>query len=198
MGLHGIDILSSGRSVQSVFLTGPIRPSLVRKLILNDTGPELDSVGIARQIALRQRQSPANNWQEAVDNLKQLKGKEFPTLSNSQWEAMARTVWRDEGGKPVPDIRLGLQRMANAVSYDEKQVQLWKEVKLFDRCHKLLVRGEHSSLLTVEIAQRLMDRIPNLQEVVAEGQGHVPILHLNGLVGEILSFLRGEEENRSG
>ena len=196
MGLHGVDILSSGRSVQSVFLAGPIRPSLVRKLILNDTGPELDSVGIARQIALRQRQRPANSWQEAVDNLKQLKEKEFPCLTEPQWEALARTIWRDEAGKPVPDVRAELQRMANAASYDEKQVQLWPEAKLFNRSPKLLIRGEYSSLFTVEIAQRLGDKLPKLQQFIAQGQGHVPILHLNGLVEIILSFLQGGEEDR--
>ena len=196
MGLHGVDILTSGRSAQSVFLAGPIRPSLVRKLILNDTGPELDGIGIARQIALRQRQRPAGNWQEAVDNLKQLKEKDFPCLSEPQWEALAHTIWRDVEGKPVPDVRAELQRMANAASYDEKQVQLWPEAKLFNRSPKLLIRGEHSSFLTAEIAQRLADKLPKLQQFVAQGQGHVPILHLNGLTEIILSFLQGGEEDR--
>ena len=196
MGLHKIDILSSGRSVQSVFLTGPKRPSLVRKLILNDTGPELDSVGIARQTALRQRQSLVSNWQEAVQNLKQLKEKEFPSLTETQWEALARTIWREENGRPIPDINSNLQRFTNAVSYDEKQLQLWLEVKIFDQCPKLLIRGEHSTFVTPEIAKRLGDKVQNLQQIVAIGQGHVPLLHIDGIPKIILGFLEDEDEDR--
>ena len=108
---------------------------------------------------------------------------------------MARHTWRDDDGKPVPDYDKGLVRLTNAVSYDEKQPLLWTEFKLFHEHPTLLVRGEHSLLMTEEIAGRLAARHDDLKEIIATGQGHIPLLNLGDLPNQICRFLAASEDS---
>ena len=102
--LHHIDMVVSGYSLISVFNAMTRRPSLVRRLILNDAAPEFDAVGIARRTALMQRTDKPTNWQECAEQLRDLKAEEFPQFSDQDWLDMAEQNFRLEEGGPVPDI----------------------------------------------------------------------------------------------
>ncbi len=195
MGLHGIDVLVSGRSSYCVLLTAPKRPSLIRKLIFNDGGPEFDNVGIARLTALRQRQSLPTNWQDAMESLKQLKAESFPKLTDKHWNTLVRTIWHEDKGKFTPNIQPGLSRQSNAANYDEKQLQVWNELKLFRLHPVLLIRGENSLLMNIEIAEKFAKHMDDFQILVAKGQGHVPLLQVDGFSKKILAFLLDAEDD---
>ncbi len=193
LGLHGADLIVNGRSAIAVLLTGPKRPSLFNKLVFNDAAPMFDGVGIARLTALRQRQQIPKNWGEALANLKQLKGEDFPLLSDADWDGLVHAIWKEEKGKLLPSISAGLVRQTNAVSYEEKQLQAWQELKIFQNNPSLLIRGENSQLLSDEIAAQFSKSMADFQTITAKGQGHVPLLYLDNLPDKILSFLREEE-----
>ncbi|MEM9734445.1 MAG: alpha/beta hydrolase [Pseudomonadota bacterium] len=191
-GLHHIAALASGWGALPLFHAVVKRPGAVSKLILNDAGPTLDSVGIARQTALRQRQGAPSSWAEAGEQMKVLLDQDFPNATQADFLAMAKKRWRDDGGKPALNRSADLQRVSNTVNYDERPPEMWKEFALFRRCPTLLVRGEHSSLLTQEIAQQMAERHGKLVRLEAKDQGNIPDLAATGLPEALLAFLRGD------
>ena len=187
--LHHIDVMVSGYTVFTVFSAMSRRPSLVRRLILNDSAPEFDAVGIARRTALMQRTSQPENWEACAEQLRDLKGEEFPQFTDSDWLDMAKQDYRLEESGPVPDIAKGLVRWSNMADYDAQQPSLWPELRLFNRNPVLLVHGEHSGLVTTEIAQKTQAAHPDMDVIEAIGQGHVPQLERGPLPGQIVKFL---------
>ena len=170
-------------------MTAPKRPGLVRKLVLNDAGPEFDSVGIARSAALRKRTSAPDNWEQAKSYLHNNLQDQFPGFDADDWKALAETIWRNEDGRPVADYDKSLLRMSNDVDYDNRQLQLWPEFRIFRSTPTLLIRGENSRLMTIPIVETMRATLPSLTVLDAKGQGHVPCLDRDGLTQAVLEFL---------
>ncbi|MEL6504272.1 MAG: alpha/beta hydrolase [Pseudomonadota bacterium] len=192
LGLHHMAALASGWGALPLFHAVVKRPGAVSRLILNDAAPTLDSVGIARQTALRQRHGAPANWDEAAEQMQALLDQDFPNASPADFLAMAKRRWRDDHGKPALNRSADLQRVSNTVNYDERPPEMWKEFALFNRCPTLLVRGEHSSLLSEDIAGAMADRHGKLVRLEAKDQGHIPDLAAVGLPEAVLAFLRGD------
>ena len=47
-GLHHTNAIANGRAAFGLLATAPKRPTLLRRFVLNDGGPQLDGVGLAR------------------------------------------------------------------------------------------------------------------------------------------------------
>jgi pimeloyl-ACP methyl ester carboxylesterase len=187
--LHEFDVVVSGYSCFVVFHAATKRPGMVRRLILNDASPEFDAVGIARRHALVHMAKHPSSWDEGVDLLRDMKGEEFPEFSDEDWQDLSKIVWLERNGKPVLDRVKGLARFSNVVDYDSALPSMWSQFKLFCRRPTLLIHGEHSALVTKDIAEKMKRVCPDLTIITAEKQGHAPQLHRNGLAEKILAFL---------
>ncbi|MDD9910909.1 MAG: alpha/beta hydrolase [Ahrensia sp.] len=187
--LHHADFLVTGRSIYVLLLALIKRPGMARRVILNDAAPEFDAVAIARETALNHRETPPSNWDDAIALLKKRKGEQFPAFGEKDWEHAASVRWTDKDGKPAPTIDKRLVRLSNASDFDAPQPRLWREFKLLNTMPTLLIRGEHSALLTPELAERMQASHPNLSIEIAQGQGHTPALHLANLPQIIHRFL---------
>lgn len=189
LNLHHADFLVSGRGIHPLLLTAPKRPGMVRRLVLNDAAPEFDAVGIARLSAVSKRLGVPGNWAEATSQIKKLKVEEFPDFDDDQWLTMAKTIWHDDQGKPVPSIAKGLSRLSNSTDYDSKQPAMWAEFKLLQDRPALLIRGEKSILLSEDITTRIQHAHKALEVISVPNQGHVPQLKTGDLPEHILRFL---------
>ncbi|MEM8749507.1 MAG: alpha/beta hydrolase [Pseudomonadota bacterium] len=190
--LHDIDVLVSGRAVFAVILTAPKRPTLFRRLVLNDAAPEFDNVGIARLATAAKRMPMPKSWDEASQLLQQLNGEAFPIFTDEDWNEQARLHWADKDGTPALGHHKNLIRLSNADDYDIRQPVLWDVFKLFRTHRCLLVRGEHSELVTPEIEQTLVKFLEDGETVTAMGQGHCPALHQDDLPHTIAAFLAAD------
>lgn len=191
--LHHVDVLVSGHSAFVIFIAARKRPNLVRKLILNDGAPELDTLGTARHTTLLKRIVQPDSWASAARQMRELKAGQFPSFDDKDWLVMAQHTWRNDNGIPVTDIAKGLTRSSNLVDFDTRQPAMWKELKLFDRHDILLINGEFSALVTESIVEQIQTRHPQTQVIVVEGQGHVPLLNRGDLPRKIFQFLAAEE-----
>lgn len=187
--LHHIDIVVSGYSVFAVLHALTKRPGLVRKLVLNDAAPEFDPVGIARHAALMHRNATPSNWSDCAAQLERDKGAEFPQFDTQDWQDMAHQIWRDDNGHPVPDYAKDLKRWSNLVDYDSRRPSLWPEFGILRNRPVLLVRGEHSDLVTQQIVEIMQSSHDDLNMLLAANQGHVPQLDRDGLSVQVLEFL---------
>jgi pimeloyl-ACP methyl ester carboxylesterase len=143
----------------------------------NDIGPKIDSQGLIRIRSYLGADPQFESWDHAVRALKAT-NPGFPSLSDEEWLAFARRVFRDEGGLPRADYDAGLTR--NFPTVEEiasgKVPELWGLLELMAELPSVVLRGEHSDLLSAETVSEMQARHKRLAAVTVAERGHVPFL----------------------
>lgn len=152
-------------------------PDRLAGVALNDIGPELAPAGLARIASYAGLSSDAATWAEAAEYARTRNGAAFPDYGEVDWAAFARRLFREEAGRPVLDYDLRIMEPFRQAA-DQPAPDLWP---LFDKLAAggrplLLIRGEHSDLLTPETAAAMRARAPQMQFVEVPGVGHAPML----------------------
>ena len=170
------------------------RPELIRRLVLNDIGPQLELEGI-RGIAAYVGQDPRfKRLGEVAEYLKKVHA-DFGDLTDAQWSEMTtHSVMRHpEGGYGLHyDPAIGLPFKTPPEKAPPASWDLWEQIT----CPVLLLRGERSKLLSRATADRMAKTGPKAQVVEIEGVGHAPALMNEAQVALLREFITfGDEED---
>ena len=194
--VHDLDRFLTAFALENVALIGTAlgaavalayagaRPYTVRRLVINDSGPETNRSGEER-VRSYLRESPAAfpTLKTAVtwwrDTYPILRGYDLGTLrafvlTNLKEQEDGSFIWRFD---PLFRTLAGHPQLHD--------VDLWASARLV-RCPTLIVRGAESDILSPAVAHRLRDTIPGAQLVDLPQVGHAPSL----LEPEILPLLR--------
>ena len=186
---HHCDVVGSARGgLVAMCLTGP-RPALIRRLVLNDIGPEIDGVGLARLRMAAARVAEPSTWEEAVAAIRAQVGQLFPALTTDDHESLARVTYRDDEGRPRMAVHPSVFAHFAAIDADARYPTLWPEFRALRAKPVLLLHAEHSDALAPATVERMSREHPNLAVETVEGQGHAPILHGGEWPGRIVAFL---------
>jgi pimeloyl-ACP methyl ester carboxylesterase len=165
--------LSRG-GLHALMLAGA-QPGLVRALILNDVGPELNPAGLATIKNYIGSLPLLRDTEEAIAHYKRAMGARFPGVPDEQWRFYA------ENSLNVTPERLRLSydpqlaRTMESFDPDAPLPDFWPQFCALD-APILALRGEHSDLLTPEVHDQMAARNPRCQTFVVPGQGHAPLL----------------------
>ena len=145
----------------------------VRKLVLNDIGPELPQA--AQQRILHYAGSPS-----AFATVSELEAyfrtiyKPYGWLSDAQWRRLTETSTRRlPDGRVTPHYDPAMVRQFVAHPTDYEQWEAWDSLDI----PVLALRGESSDLLLPEVAERMRNRGPRAVVVTMPGCGHAPALN---------------------
>jgi pimeloyl-ACP methyl ester carboxylesterase len=157
----------------------------IRRLVLNDIGPELGEAAVERI-----RTYAGNPAQfERVSELEQYFRtiyKPFGWMSDEQWRRLTESsTRRAPEGKVTPhyDPKMVLQFSHHPNDYD-----LWQAWDAID-VPTLCLRGENSDLLLPDVAQEMRRRGPRAEVVTIVGCGHAPALNVPEQLQLIERFL---------
>ncbi|GEC30104.1 hydrolase [Sinorhizobium fredii USDA 205] len=165
-------------------------PALIARVVLNDIGPVIELEGLLRiRDYLNAPQGPSS-WAEAPDFLRRLHGADFPLLGPQDWREMGEALYRDENGMPIADFDPAIADQLQGLTGEAVLPSLWPQFEAFAAIPAMVVRGEYSRLLSATTVQDMARRHPGLIAVTAPGQGHAPLLHLDGLRQVIGDFVR--------
>lgn len=170
------------------FLAG-LHPGRVRQVILNDVGPVLEKAGL---MAIRDYLATGGgpkSWADCPGYLKSVHGPTFPALDEADWQEMAIALYRDESGNPVADYDQAIAGQIATIDFSQPIPDLWAQYKALTPYPLLILRGEHSQLLSIETTKEMLARHPKAKLLTVRGQGHAPLLHLPPLAAEITAFL---------
>ena len=165
--------------------------SPVKKLVLNDAGPVIAKAALER-IAAYVGQTPSFASLEDAEQYVRAISAPFGPHSDAQWRFLTETwVRRNEDGRwhPHYDTRIA---EAYRASMPEKDLELWH---LYDavRCPTLLVRGEHSDVVSRQSAAEMARRGPKAKLAEIRGVGHAPTLLQPEQIAVVRDFLRQGE-----
>jgi len=175
---------SMGGLISILFAGG--YPHRVEKLILNDIGPDIDPVGIAR-IGSYVGEAPTE-----FDNLKEVAAyyrEHYPPMRNiPEPELIEQVKWSvkpAENGKLTwkmdPQIRKPMRTAA-------RPLDMWVPFARIE-APVLVIRGAESDILASRTVERMLSVIRNVESVEVPGVGHAPSLMEPESLAAIRKFL---------
>lgn len=157
----------------------------IRRLILNDIGPELGDAAVQR-IRSYAGSPPQFDLVSELEQYFRTVYKPYGWLSDEQWRRLAETsARRTPDGKVTPhyDPKMVIQFTAHPQDYD--QWPAWDAIDVPTLC----LRGETSDLLLPEVAEAMRSRGPRAVVVTIPGCGHAPALNVPGQFALVERFL---------
>ena len=164
--------------------------SPLRRLVLNDIGPALDSAGLKRIGGYVGQAARWATLDEAADALLAI-SQGFGPHSREQWLALTRPQLKADGDGFVPRSDPAIAVPFRSVTPEMSkagEAMLWQAYDSL-RNPLLLLRGAESDLLSRATAQAMTERGPKARLVEFAGVGHAPTLVQPDQVQVVRSFL---------
>jgi pimeloyl-ACP methyl ester carboxylesterase len=157
----------------------------VTHLVLNDVGAVITRASLARIAAYVGKAPSFRSVEEAERYIRSIAAP-FGPHSDAEWRFLTETWLRrnDDG-----TLRAHYDpRIAQAATVPERDLELWSVYDAM-RCPTLVLRGEHSDLLTRDTAAEMAKRGPRAKVAEIRGVGHAPTLLHADQVAIVRDFL---------
>jgi len=166
------------------------RPKMIAAAILNDSGPEIAPEGVARILGYAGKGAIIRDWRDAADYLRRVNGAAFPAFADADWDRFARRTFRDGADGPQLDYDPAISGVLARPGWLTTFIARLLFRRLARGRPTMLLRGELSDLITVDIAARMAKAAPSLRTIVVPNVGHAPMLDEPVAVDAIDQFLR--------
>ena len=177
LGIERFAIIGTSRGgIAAMVMAARALPRMAG-VLFNDIGPKIDKAGLLRIRTYLGTDPQFAGWPDAVAALKS-SNPGFDTLSEAEWLAFARRVYREVNGVPRADYDPALAQNFPSVADIEagKVPELWALLDMMADVPALVLRGEHSDLLSEDIVTAMQQHHRRITSVTVKDRGHVPFL----------------------
>jgi pimeloyl-ACP methyl ester carboxylesterase len=161
--------------------------SPVKRLVLNDAGPVI-AKGALERIATYVGQTPTFATLDEAEKYIRTIAAPFGPHTEAQWRFLTEAwVRRSDDGSWRPHYDTRIAELYRA-TMPEKDLEIWH---IYDtvRCPTLLIRGEHSDVVSRQTAAEMARRGPKAKVVEVKGVGHAPTLLNPSQIAIVRDFL---------
>jgi pimeloyl-ACP methyl ester carboxylesterase len=197
LGIAEAAFIGTSRGGLIIHVLGALQPTILKAIIFNDIGPAIAPAGLAHIQSYLDPAPRPKTFEEAVAAQRTAHGADFPVLGQADWEHMVAALYREVGGKFVPDFDVKLVGTMAGLDLTQPLPTLWPQFDALSAVPMLAIRGENSRLLSPATLEEMLRRHPALRTITVAGQGHAPFLETGALPAEIAGFLdRAESGGR--
>lgn len=168
--------IGTSRGGLHTMLLSASRPAAIHAAVLNDIGPVLNPLGLARIRGYIGKLPTPGSLPDAVDLLKRLMSKEFDNLSEEDWETYARITFTGPDGRFGQRYDPKIAKTLENFDLEQPRLDLWPQFDGLRNVPLLVLRGENSNLLSAATLAEMARRHPGCETYIAPGQGHPPLL----------------------
>jgi pimeloyl-ACP methyl ester carboxylesterase len=166
------------------------RPEAIAASVVNDVGPQLSPVGLARIMAYAGKPVEIRSWRDAREYVKRTNGAAFPKARDRDWRAFVDRVFdRGPRGRPVLAYDPRIAEPFKTATPDKPAPDMLPVFMALARKPMLLVRGGISDLLDAEGVALMRQHAPNMAYIEVPDVGHAPMLTEPAAKAAILRFL---------
>lgn len=153
--------------------TGPER---IAGAVLNDVGPELDPIGLARIRTYVGKAVWHPTWMHAARAVAEGNADVYPDYGIEDWLRMAKRLYRvNSSGRIVLDYDMKIAEPFR-VPGNEAGPDMWPTIDALKDRPLLVVRGDRSDILRPDVAERMVARHGDAELVTVPRTGHAPTL----------------------
>ena len=190
LDVGAVDWLGTSMGGVIGMLLASLPKSPVRRLVLNDIGPQVQAEAIARIAGYLGVPKHWATLDEAADALLEI-SKGFGLHTREQWLALTRPMLKPDGDGFKLHYDMNIAQPVRAVTPESAaagQVTMWFA---YDHiaCPTLVLRGADSDLLTRDTALAMTRRGPKAKLVEFAGVGHAPTLIAPDQTAAVREFL---------
>lgn len=177
LGLDRVTLIGTSRGGLIAMALSVTHPTRLASVVLNDIGPEVTEIGIARIMDYVGKTPPYTDLDEAARALAAGLGQDFPGVPLSRWREAADFMWAEVPGGGLSlryDARLRDALIGQAGVGDAPD--LWQ---LFDGLKPIplaTIKGANSDLFAQETLDKMQARRPDMITAIVPDRGHVPFL----------------------
>jgi pimeloyl-ACP methyl ester carboxylesterase len=195
-GLHDAAVIGTSRGGLLAMVMAAVRPTAIGAVVLNDIGPVIERSGLLRIVAYVGRIPLPATWSEATALVRDLNARQFPGVAEHLWEDLSRQWFNDDHGRPTHAYD---QRLGETMSILDSEIPtLWPQFEALSSRPTLVLRGEHSDILSESTVREMRLRHPRLEAMTVSGQGHAPLLRERPTLLAIADFLARTDPEMAG
>ncbi len=167
------------------------RPDAVAAAVLNDAGPEVGKVALARIGGYAGQAVPPMTREETAAYAQRVAGIAFPRYTADDWREMAARMFRErDDGLYERDYDPRVVRTAGPWLVRLLRPLLWHSFRRLARGRPtLLLRGALSDVLERELVERMVRAVPSLTVAEIPDVGHAPDLSEAAARAAVAAFL---------
>lgn len=184
--LQQAGFLSTSRGGLITMVLAAVQPARIGAVVLNDIGPVIETEGLSRIAGYVGRVPLPKTWGEAARTVKELTRRDFPKLSDDDAFIVARQLFNERDGRPVPGYDNKLSRCLSVL--DGPIPALWPQFDALKRVPLMVVRGGNSDLLTEATVNEMRRRHPYFTSLTVADEGHAPLLRDMPTISAIADF----------
>ena len=179
LGISELSIIGTSLGGLMAMIMASQRPQIVKAVVLNDIGPEVDPAGYARVLASAGSQFDVKSWPEAVQHCREAHLSVLPGKPAEFWQEFTRRTYRNnDAGEPEFEMDPNVYRVFTEATPERvagSPVDPWEAFRAVTMpC--LVLRGELSDFLSAEIVGRMQAVKPDLEHALIPQRGHAPLL----------------------
>lgn len=190
-GLHGATLIGTSRGGILAMLIAALQPTIIGAVVLNDIGPIIERDGLARIAGYAGRMPLPSTWKDAAQIIADMSRRHFPAVPMEHWEEAARAWYNEKDGRPAAGYD---PKISKSVSVTAHIPELWPQFMALGNVPTLVVRGEHSDILSAATLKDMLARHPNCAAMTVAGQGHAPLLKDQRSIDAIARFIAAAEK----
>lgn len=190
IGVQHVNLLGTSRGGLIAMVLAAARPGIMKTVILNDVGPEMNGPGLVRiKRSISNAKQPAS-LNEAALGLESAYKSYFPKLTREDWLDQARTAYMEKNGKLELRYDPKLLDTFRAINLDVRLPTMWPQFEGLSNLPTLLLHGKLSDFLTEEIVDKMKSAHSKLKVYTSEYEGHAPLLRDAKSQTAIAAFLK--------
>ncbi|HEX5779106.1 MAG TPA: alpha/beta hydrolase [Xanthobacteraceae bacterium] len=184
-GIEKAVFVGTSRGGILTMVMASVRPDVIAGAVLNDIGPIVEMTGLLRIKGYVGRLPPPADFADAARLLRGAMGNQFPGWSDATWDRYARLTWEETPRGLVTRYDPALSETLAGVDPEAFPPPLWEAFDALPDVPLMVIRGEHSDLLSRETVQAMRARRPALEVIEVAGEGHAPLLADERTLGPI-------------
>lgn len=174
--LHDLAVIGTSRGGIIGMLMAVMRPSSLGTIVMNDIGPVIETAGLARILGYAGKIPVPLNWEEAARLVRDINKRQFPALRESEWEELARQWFNEVDGRPASSYDPNVGKALSEIDISKPIPEMWAYFDALAQRPVLVLRGEHSDILSGKTVHDMQSRHPLLTAHTIQNEGHAPLL----------------------
>jgi pimeloyl-ACP methyl ester carboxylesterase len=168
-------------------LLAALRPAAIAGAVLNDIGPVIDNKGVMRIKGYVGKLPQPKSLEDGAEILRRLFNAQFTRFTPDDWLDQAKRNWWIRDGQLVPAYDPALSKTLEDADLERPLPPLWAQFDALPNVPVMVIRGEHSDILSIETVGAMKARRPAMSAIEIEGEGHPPQLE-GDLIARIAAF----------